>query len=124
MTALRAALSDYVDEIFGGATSPRTQALVSRLGEIQQNNLRYFTLGVAMLAVTFAAAMGLIIFGLTNRSATITVASVFGVSLVGMIRLMLALWREKVATEMLIALSELDEGLLQQVAAKLLTRMR
>jgi len=41
-----------------------------------------------------------------------------------MIRAMLSLWREKVATEMLIELSELDEAILKKVVAKLLGRMR
>lgn len=125
MTTLRSALADYVDGAFaGGAGSARTRALVKRLGEIQRRNTRYFSLAVAMLAVTFLASMGLILFGLSSRSSTMTVASVFGISVIGMIRMMLALWREKVATEMLVELSELDESLLRKVAAKLYARMK
>ena len=36
----------------------------------------------------------------------------------------LSLWREKVATEMLIELSELDETILKQVVARLLRRIK
>jgi hypothetical protein len=51
-------------------------------------------------------------------------ASVFGVSVVGMIRMMLSFWREKVATELIVELSELDDDVMRKVAAKLLARMR
>ena len=124
MTALRLALSEYVDEVTAGAASARTEELRRRLRRIQHRNLRYFNLAAGMLAATFLAAMALVLFALSSRSATTAVASVFGISIIGMIRAMLSLWREKVATEMLIELSELDEAILKKVVAKLLGRMR
>ena len=124
MTALRLALSEYVDEVTAGVASARTEELRRRLRRIQHRNLRYFNLAAGMLAATFLAAMALVLFALSSRATTIAVASVFGVSIIGMIRAMLLLWREKVATEMLIELSELDEVILKKVVAKLLSRMR
>ena len=124
MTALRLALSEYVDEVTAGAASARTEELRERLRHIQHRNLRYFNFAVGMLALTFLAAMGSILLALSSTAATAAVVSVFGISIIGMIRTMLSLWREKVATEMLIELSELDEAILKKVVAKLLGQMR
>lgn len=77
-----------------------------------------------MLGLAFLTGMGLILFALSSRSATAAVGAAFGISIIGMIRTMLSLWREKVATEMLIELSELDEAILRRVVAKLLGGMR
>ena len=129
MSALRLALSEYVDEVTAGASPPPgssgpTAGLQSRLRQIQSTNAIYFIAAAGMLAVTFLAAMGLIVSNAIGSSGSIAVASGFGISVVGMTRLMLALWREKVATAMLIELSELDDGVMKKVVAKLLRRMR
>ncbi len=124
MTALQRAMSEYVDEVTAGAASARTQELRDELRRIQRHNGRYFHLAVGMLAATFLAAMGLILFTLSNKSGTTAVASAFGISVIGMLRMMLSLWREKVATEMLIELSELDEAILRKVVARLIGRMK
>jgi steroid 5-alpha reductase family enzyme len=123
MTALRLAMSEYVDEVTAGVASARTEELRKRLRQIQHRNMRYFNFAVCMLAATFLVAMGVILFALSSRSAA-AVAAVLGVSIIGMIRTMLSLWREKVATEMMIELSELDDVILGKVVAKLLRRMR
>ena len=124
MTALRLALSEYVDEVTAGAASARTEELRRRLRQIQHRNQRYFNLAVGMLAVTFLAATGVILLALSSKATTAAIASGFGISIIGMIRVMLSLWREKVATEMLIELSELDEAILKKIVARLLGRMR
>lgn len=122
MTSLKRAMSEFVNEITMGA--PRSDALRTRLREIQANNGRYFLVPVVMLALVFAVAMALIIRGAGGASTTTAVASLFGISLVGMIRLMLSFWREKVATELMIELSELDDDVLRTVVARLLSRMK
>lgn len=122
MTALNRAMSEYVNEVVGGS-APRTEALRSQLRSIQRQNTRYFTLTVIMLAVMFLTAMVIVLSG-SSRQAAIPVASILGVSVIGMVRMMLSLWREKVATELLIELSELDDRVLKQVVARLVRRIR
>ena len=123
MTSLASAMSDYVNEVVAGP-APRTDDLRKRLREIQGQNTRYFLVPVIMLAATFIVAMGLIICGTGGMTATTAIASVFGISVVGMIRMMLGFWREKVATELIIELSELDEHAFRKVVARLLARMK
>jgi hypothetical protein len=122
MKELRRALSNYVDVVALG--SPRTEALRQRLREIHGQNTNYFRTPVLMLAVTFFVAMALIIYGAAGTSGATAIAALFGISVIGMIRLMLSFWREKVATEIIIELSELDDDVLRKVAAKLLARMQ
>jgi hypothetical protein len=122
MVALKRALSDYVDEVVAGG-SPRTEALRRQLRTVQRHNARYFSLVVLMLAAMFVTGMGVVVSG-ASQQATIPVAAVLGISVLGMVKMMLALWREKVATELLIELSELDDGVLRQVVARLLERLR
>ena len=122
MTELRQAMSDYVNEVTLGP-APRTDELRRRLREIQAHNARYFALPVMMLAALFVVALALSIH--YASAATNTAASTgFGISVVAMIRLMLSFWREKVATELMIELSELDEDVLRKVVARLLRSMR
>ncbi len=122
MTELRRAMFDYVGEVtLGGA--PRTDELRRRLREIQAHNTRYFAVPVVMLAAAFVVAIALIVHYAAAGAATAAISSGFGISVVAMIRLMLSFWREKVATELMIELSELDEDVLRKVVARLLTRM-
>jgi hypothetical protein len=121
--ALQQALEGYVNVITMGATS-RTDALRERLREIHQQNKGYFLAPVLMLAATFVVAMGLIIYGATGTNRAVVIASAFGISVISMIRLMLSFWREKVATELLVELSELDDDVLKKMSAKLLAKMK
>src|SRR4051812_22671544 len=105
MTALKRALTGYVNEVVGGQ-STRTDVLRNQLRAIQRRNALYFNAAVAMLVVMFLTAMGIAVSGALQQ-ATIPIASILGISAVGMVKLMLTLWREKVATEMLVELSEL-----------------
>jgi hypothetical protein len=122
MTELQRAMSDYVDEITLGP-APRTEELRRRLREIQAHNTRYFLIPLVMLAVTFVVAIVLIIHYAAATTATTAISTGFGISVVAMIRLMLSFWREKVATELMVELSELDDDVLRKVVARLLTRM-
>lgn len=122
MTALRIALSDYVNEVVAGA-APRTAEFMARLRAINQRNAVYFTATAAMLAIAFVVATSLVVFGAAGRTTAIAVLSVFGISIIGMVRTMLSLWREKSAIELLIELSELDDDILRKVVAKLLRRL-
>jgi hypothetical protein len=121
--ALQQALESYVNVITMGATS-RTDALRERLREIHQQNKSYFLAPVLMLAATFVVAMGLIIYGATGTNRAVVIASIFGISVIGMIRLMLSFWREKIATELLVELSELDDDVLKKMSVKLLAKMK
>jgi hypothetical protein len=123
MTELQRAMSDFVDEVTAGAAS-RTEELRVRLREIQARNIRYFLLPILMLAVTFVIAIVLIVHYAAATAAAAAISSGFGISVIGMIRLMLSFWREKVATELVIELSELDDRVFRKVVATLLVRMR
>jgi hypothetical protein len=123
MTDLQQAMYDYVDEVTLGA-APRTDELRRRLREIQAHNTRYFMFPVVMLAALFVVALVLSIHYASAAATTAAISTGFGVSVVAMIRLMRSFWREKVATELLIELSELDEDALRKVVARLLKRMK
>ena len=60
MTALRLALSEYVDEVTAGAASARTEELRRRLRRIQHRNLRYFNLAAGMLAASVGTAVRIV----------------------------------------------------------------
>ena len=123
MNELRLAMSDYVDEVTLGPAS-RSEELRVRLRAIQAHNTRYFLLPIVMLAATFIIAIMLIIHYAAATTAATAISTAFGISVIGMIRLMLSFWREKVATELVIELSELDESVLRKVVARLLARMK
>jgi hypothetical protein len=123
MTSFERALRDYVDAVTLGPC-PRTEVLRERLRDIQRRNARYFVIPVVMLGASFLVAMKLILYSAGGTAPTVGIASLFGVSVVGMIRLMLSFWREKVATELLIELSEIDEAALRKLVARLLARMK
>lgn len=122
MTALKRALKGYVDEVVAGESS-RTDALRTQLQAIQQRNARYFNLAVVLLVLISLTTTATMASDALRRTA-IPVGAALVISAVGMVRVMLGLWREKVATEMLIALSELDDGVLRQIVATLLRRIR
>lgn len=122
MIALKRALKGYVDEVVAGESS-RTEALRSQLNVIQQRNARYFNVAVVMLVTISLATIAIMASDALDRTA-IPVGAALVISSIGTVRIMLGLWREKAATEMLIALSELDDGVLKQVVARLLRRLR
>jgi len=122
MSELRQAMHDYVNEVTLGP-APRTDVLRRRLRDIQARNARYFALPVVMLAVLFVVALGLSIHYASATTVT-AISTGFGISVVAMIRLMLSFWREKVATELVIELSELDDDLFRKAVAQLLRWMK
>jgi hypothetical protein len=122
MIALKRALKGYVDEVVAGESS-RTEALRTQLQSIQQRNAKYFNLAVVMLVLISLTTTAIMASDALHRTA-IPVGAALVISAVGTVRVMLGLWREKVATEMLIALSELDDGVLRQIVATLLRRIR
>jgi hypothetical protein len=122
MTRLYQALHDYVDEVTLGP-APRSDELRRRLREIQAHNTRYFALPVALLVALFIAALALSVH--YASAATVTaVSSGLAISVVAIVRLLRGFWREKVATELMIELSELDDDVLRKVVARLLRWMR
>jgi hypothetical protein len=123
MIALKRVLKGYVDEVVAGGDSPRTEALRAQLNSIQQRNARYFNLAVVMLVTISLTTIAIMASDALHRTA-LPVGTALVITAIGMVRIMLSLWREKVATEMLIALSELDDGVLKQIVARLLRRLR
>src|SRR5262249_50260779 len=122
MVALKRALQGYVDEVFAGG-SPRSEALFVQLHAIQRRNAGYFKLAVIMLVLISLSITAILASDAIHQTA-VPVGAALVVSGVGTVRVLFGLWREKVATEMLIAMSELDESVLKQVAAALLRRLR
>jgi hypothetical protein len=123
MTEIRHAMLDYVGEVLAGA-APRSEEFRRRLREIQAHNTRYFAIPVVMLAAAFVVATALVVRSASATAVTAVVSSGFGISVISMIRLMLSFWRKKVATELMIELSELDDEVLRKVVAQLLTWMK
>ena len=122
MSRLRDALYDYVGEIVGGSPAI-TQEMRARLTAIQHRNAIYLRFAAAMLLALFLVMSGVVVLTAIGK-AHVAVLSLCGISVVGIARVMLALWREKLATEMLIELSELDDDILRKVVARLLRCLR
>lgn len=122
MKMLKRTLRDYVNQVVGGAASS-TEDLRNDLRQILGRNSLYINVATAMLAVVFVASLGMAV-SQTLRAAPLPTASLLLVSAIGAARTVLNLWREKIAIEMLIAISDLDEATLRKVSARLLRDMK
>lgn len=113
MTKLRAALQDYKQRVTlgdGNAPMPPANELRARLQQIIRQSSVYLWICVALVVILFAIAM---IVVLANLGQPVVVQVVFaGItgSTTGAIYFMRSLWREKVATEIVIAFSDAFEG--------------
>ena len=117
------ALGDYVDTVTLGASNKKA-LLREALDRIRTRNEAYFSVCVGFVVVMFVTAISLIVLHSRQTAAWTATSAVFGISLAGMVRMMLGFWREKVATDMLLELSGLDDAILKDVSRVLLRRLR
>lgn len=116
---LRKALEDYVDTVTLGASNKKIQ-LREALERVRARNERYFVASAAFLVVMFVAAIAIIVSHATDTKTWTLTSAVFGMSLAGMARMMLGLWREKVTIDLLIELAGHDDAVLRDVSRALL----
>jgi hypothetical protein len=91
------------------------------LRAISESTNRYFVICVALVLILFAGACALGAFKLNHPAEITAVFGATGLSFSGIFRQMLRLWKEKVNTEMLIALAgNLETADLRKMALALL----
>ncbi len=123
MNTLDDVLNEFKPTVdLGGAKSP-SDKLLKRLRDVNAANSKYFIICVAMVVAMFVAALSLIFLRMSDSTTATLVAGAFGLSVAGMVRMMLRLWREKVATDLLLELSN-DPAVLRSVIDTLATRLK
>lgn len=124
---LRALLTEYVDPIEGGPSMPSAfpiEELKERLEALKRENSAYFALCAAMVAVLFLAGLWVALANLGNAAVVGTAFAGVGASMVTAVLLMIRLWREKTAVDMLIAFSiALDPEVVKSIVDVLLRRL-
>ncbi len=92
------------------------------LAKINKSDQLYFNICVGMVVFFFAGAFALVISNLNNPMAIKTIFAVTGISFAGLIKQMIALWREKVHTEIAATLAkQLPPQDLKAIVSLLLT---
>src|SRR5262245_22059674 len=107
MKKLRAVLVSYGHDIQLGDHEPTPLAverLKGELGAVSRANEHFFAVCVVRILALFLAALWAIIRYAANPDAVRIAFGAFGLSVAWMIRVMIGLWREKVATDMALAL--------------------
>jgi hypothetical protein len=128
MKRLRAVLMSHAQGIQLGESAPHPLA-VERLSEelrsVGRANEHYFALCVVMILALFLAALWVIIRYAATPDAVRGAFVCFGLSVAALIRVMIGLWREKVATELAVALvGALDQETTRSIIEVLLKRLR
>lgn len=127
MKRLRAVLASFVDSIHLGDPAPaplEIDRLREQLRRVSRANEHYFGVCVVMLMVMFVGALWVTLRYTSDAGAVKIAFAAFGVMMIGMMRVMLGLWREKVATDVLLALAGSLEGdHLRSIIAVLLKRL-
>jgi hypothetical protein len=101
------------------------ERLKDELRAVSRANEHYFAVCVVMILALFLAALWVIIRYVSNPDAVRGAFAAFGLSVAGMIRVMIGLWREKVATDMALALvGTLDLDTTRSIIEVLLKRLR
>jgi hypothetical protein len=124
MSDLKSVLTKYAPsaeaDLGGGKKELQREQLRNDLLAVSAKNKSFFYIGVVMLIVLFVAAL-LLVWLWRDRPQLITaVFGATGLSLTGIIATMFSHWKEKVRTDMLIALlSGTDEETIKTVIAKL-----
>lgn len=127
MKRLYAALTPFVDGVELGDAQRRFPAeqVTQALQGVRKGNERYFMLCVFMIVDLFAAIVWLTLTHLQDPAVIKIVFAVFGVSAIGLVRMMHKLWQEKVTTDLLLTLvGVLEEDVARSVVAVLLKRLR
>lgn len=127
MKRLRSVLAPYSKEISLGGSGPNAMSveqLKLELREVSRSNEHYFAICVVMILVLFLASLWVIMRFLGRPDVVTTAFAALGISTAGLLRAMIRLWREKVATDMLLALAgALTKDALKSVIAVLLKRL-
>jgi hypothetical protein len=128
MKKLRAVLSPYVDSVQLGDPE-RDPIDVERLREqlqrVSRESANYFGVCVVMVMVIFLATLGAALRYAGQANLVTLAFAVLGATMIGMLRVMVGLWREKVATDVLLALAGSLEGdHLRSILAVFLKRLR
>jgi hypothetical protein len=121
MRSLRTALQPFRDTDTAplGATKPRPlnrEKLQQALAEVGRVNTRFFLVCVLMIVLLFAATVGVVLTSLDRPGVVQVALAAFGVSAAGLIRWMIALWREKNRTEVVLLLAvNMDDETLKTI---------
>src|SRR5512140_3758185 len=113
MKKLRSVLSRYVDSIQlgeGDRAPLDVERLREQLRHISRANEHYFGACVVMVMTVFIAALWVALRYADHDGAVKLAFAALGASMIGMLRVMVGLWREKVATDVLLALAGSLEG--------------
>ncbi|AUX41095.1 uncharacterized protein SOCE26_025000 [Sorangium cellulosum] len=127
MKRLRSVLALYVEPIHLGDAERApldVERLREQLRQVGRTSEAYFAVCVVMLMVLFVAALWAALRATEGTGFVKEAFAGLGVSMFGLIRAMLGLWREKVATDVLLTLAaSLDSDTLRSVIAVLLKRL-
>src|SRR4051812_33129279 len=111
MKRLRGVLQSYSKPItLGGDPTPgalgfSAERLTADLQAVSRSNEYYFGICVVMVVALFLVMLLVVTRSLTSPDTVKVAIGAFGLSGAGIVRLMIGLWREKVATDVLITLS-------------------
>lgn len=128
MKRLRATLGAYAEPIQLGEGTPPSVIPVDKLRkELQaviRTNTNYFLVCVAMTLGLYIAALWVVFDNLDDKGTLQIAFAMFGLSLAGMVRMMIGLWREKVATETLLTfVGAVDDKFLKSIIEVFLRQM-
>lgn len=87
-----------------GLPSPLQGALKKDLDEVRDRNEKFFWIYVGMVAAVFVVFIGVVLFFKDLRYFLEAATALFGVTAAGLMKLMLAAWREKQQTEIVLVL--------------------
>jgi hypothetical protein len=131
MKKLQSVLSKYTQANLadlGGAKAKASPLDLEKLGpqlqEVVRRNNIFFVLCVAMILVLFAANITIVLLHHDNLKLVAGTSGIFGISAAGLIVLMTKLWREKVATELVLGLlPALEPAIFRTVITTLIHRL-
>lgn len=132
MSKLKSILSTFGESnlaSLGGDHATRSvvnlQHLGSQLQQIVQRNNKVFVVCVVMILLLFAANLTVVLLHHDNLKLVVGTSGIFGISAAGLIAQMIKLWREKVATELVLGLlPALDPALLKTVITALIRKLK
>jgi hypothetical protein len=105
MQALRSTIQDYLALQLGGPGKTK-KGLAGELKTISRANEKYLFVCSGMLVALFVVSLVLILVCRNQPAYLTAVASFTGVSVFGGIKKMHNLWREKVATDIVLAMAD------------------
>jgi hypothetical protein len=107
------------------AVSPTIQSLKADLEAIRKRNTTYFVCCFVLLVLLFGTCFVLVIFALRNPTLIQSALAATGLSFFGIVAQMLKLWKEKVASDLTLALiADLKPENIPSVLGVILTGLR